>query len=121
MQRLFSMFPAGPVGVALVALRVSSAAALLYYGQMCSPLLINPWTWLLLGPTAAALLLGILTPVAAAIACLVEIVQVAVFQTQGTASVCLSFLNAAALGVLGPGAYSLDARIFGRRILDLGS
>jgi hypothetical protein len=31
----------------------------------------------------------------------------------------VSILNAAILAVLGPGAYSVDARIFGRRILDV--
>jgi hypothetical protein len=31
----------------------------------------------------------------------------------------ISILNAAILAVLGPGAYSIDARIFGRRILDV--
>ncbi len=31
----------------------------------------------------------------------------------------LQALNAAALAILGAGAYSIDARLFGRRVIDL--
>jgi hypothetical protein len=40
------------------------------------------------------------------------------FEDQPAFPIIISILNSAALGMLGPGAYSLDARIFGRRIVN---
>jgi uncharacterized membrane protein YphA (DoxX/SURF4 family) len=83
------------------------------------------WSWGL-GPLAvaagAALLIGILTPVAAGLAALAGL-TIAFFLLPpaipnvlgGTPAVILVALTAVAVALLGPGAYSLDARLFGRR------
>ena len=118
MQRLFSTFPSGRPGIGLLLLRVSVAAALVlsfawHQGIPGAAVAAS-------GLTCLALCLGYFTPVAAVLA----------FLLQG-ALLCLRFLSveaggvllldALALTLLGPGAYSLDARRFGRRVLDVYS
>ena len=69
--------------------------------------------------SAIAILIGVLTPVAS----LLLVVTVALFwfpqRAAGvfldTISSCLIAVNATAIALLGPGAFSLDARLFGRR------
>jgi hypothetical protein len=51
--------------------------------------------------------------------CLIELAAVIRLEDQPGAPIIFSIVNTAALAVLGPGAYSLDARIFGRRIVSL--
>jgi hypothetical protein len=64
---------------------------------------------------AALMVLGVFTPVMCAVFCGLEIA--ALFQVTGADMRCVLFAaaNAAGLGLLGPGGYSLDARMFGRR------
>jgi hypothetical protein len=118
MQRLFSMFPAGVAGAALALLRVSAAAALLNYGVKYSCLEFRFWILLLLNVPVAALVLGVLTPYASGVCCLVEIAVVNRPGGHSTLPVLFAILNTACVGILGPGAYSLDARFFGRRIVE---
>jgi uncharacterized membrane protein YphA (DoxX/SURF4 family) len=64
---------------------------------------------------ALALCLGFLTPLVAALTIvLVVATWLATRRTVGAVHVC-AVLDAIAIGLLGPGAYSLDARLFGRR------
>jgi len=114
MQPFFSMFPAGRAGAGLVLLRVACAAQLavaMFPGQ--SP------TWLLVvGAIAAALLiLGVLTQ-SVAIGCLALLAWEMLF-LGGTLGVVggIQGLDVLALALLGPGAYSIDARLFGRRVI----
>lgn len=126
MQRLFSSFPGGWPGVGLLLLRVAVGISLLLQGAAClAGWDRGSWTWAV-GPLVlvigAALLIGFMTPVAGALAVL------------GTAGIALARLPpripevfggapatiymvvmAAAVLLVGPGAFSLDARWFGRR------
>jgi hypothetical protein len=115
-QRLFTMFPTGLPGLALLLLRASVAIAVLVssYGQGSS-------AWAQVGAilVAVALLAGYLTPIVALVALVV----------QGFISFRLGFdaamwgtivsLDAIALALIGPGAYSADAYLFGRRVVVL--
>jgi uncharacterized membrane protein YphA (DoxX/SURF4 family) len=65
-----------------------------------------------------ALLLGFLTPVAALLSAAIEVATLTVAGDVTVASLLIP-LRAFALALLGPGAYSLDARLFGRRVLIL--
>jgi hypothetical protein len=113
--RLFSIFPTGAPGIALLILRISLAAAVL---DSCFDVLksaVIPLVCLALAAGSALLCLGFLTPVVSVVACAFE---VAVLLLEGHADgrfVALSSLNAIAIALLGPGAYSVDARLFGRR------
>jgi hypothetical protein len=116
MQRLFSIFPTGAVGVALVILRFSAAAALVGYGIQ-HPFFAISLTLIALALPAGALCVGFLTPLTAGIGCVIEVAAFLRSTDQMAFPIVLSILNTAAAGMLGPGAYSLDARLFGRRIV----
>jgi hypothetical protein len=116
-QKLFSMFPAGLPGLALLLLRLS-VAALLFIDQAGNLLLPAP-AWLLIVSMVAALAvsLGFLTPLFAVLSGLAKIVALAGLAQILAPLVVLALLLAAALAMLGPGAYSLDAKMFGRRVV----
>lgn len=113
----FSIFPGGPRGAALLLLRIS-AASLMALGAATPG---DPPAWSRAGMlvVAAALLAGICTRLAAGICAILA--AAAFIRTGGTLSwlTGLQALNAAALAILGGGAYSIDARLFGRRVIDL--
>jgi hypothetical protein len=111
MQRLFSMFPRGAPGVALLLLRLSLAVELLLNPHYeAGPSLSLPD----MGRYAAVLLLvsGLFTPLAAGLGALITLLQ-----HIGSSFIvdCMILVNATILGLIGPGAYAIDARLFGRR------
>ena len=114
MLRLFSMFPAGAPGVALLLLRVGVAATIFTTGwnsRIPVPLL------LLLVLHCLFLCLGIFTPILAALGCVFEFVSAGFMNDHSIVAVFSPSLDAAAVAMLGPGAYSIDARRFGRRVI----
>lgn len=115
MQRLFSMFPAEKPGFALLMMRVALAVMLMEGVAVPFKNLGSPWFLLAPGAVALALCLGFLTPVVSMLCVLLELTA---WATSGEAieavHVC-AVMVAVALAMLGPGAYSLDARLFGRR------
>jgi hypothetical protein len=112
------MFPAGVAGVALIFLRVSVVATLMVDGAAHRSLLLSFWTALLYLLPALSLSAGFLTPYSAIVCCIIQLAEL-VMGGANEFHLAVSILNAAILAVLGPGAYSVDARIFGRRILDV--
>jgi hypothetical protein len=65
------------------------------------------------------LALGLLTPLIALLAGIVEVALLVTGASSVVVAVLLGPLDAAVLLLLGPGAYSLDARLFGRRVVVL--
>jgi uncharacterized membrane protein YphA (DoxX/SURF4 family) len=115
MQRLFSMFPAGWPGVALLLLRVALSANLVHGFLNVYMKAAAPWVLALLSTVAIALCIGLFTPATAALSAL-TLLMIWHLTTGAVAAlhVC-AVLVAVALAMLGPGAYSLDAKLFGRR------
>lgn len=119
MQRLFLTFPGGLPGLGLLLLRACDAVYWLRTGNL------HIWEWstptgaffTILNDAGAALIaIGLWTPV-------IAIAQVVVFSTllwnSGLADTrAMVTIIALSLVMLGPGAFSVDARIFGRRRID---
>jgi hypothetical protein len=117
-QKLFSMFPLGLPGLALLLLRASVALALLLQCYVERQAL-SGWIQAAATAIAAALCVGYLTPIAAASALLLHGSIWFGAGIDGAAWAIIVAFNGIALALLGPGAYSLDSRLFGRRLVVL--
>jgi uncharacterized membrane protein YphA (DoxX/SURF4 family) len=78
-----------------------------------------PPHWIVLGQILVALSLsiGFLVPILSVLCGVFEVMALVGGSSGHAAFILVSVVNAAALALLGPGAYSLDARLFGRRVL----
>jgi hypothetical protein len=113
------MFPAGMPGFALLAFRLSIVATLMMGG-------VAQWAfatsiWLILGITLLAILLslGFLTPYSASVGALIQFGMLMAGRGRNESHVAIAIVNCGVLAVLGPGAYSIDARCFGWRLLTI--
>jgi hypothetical protein len=118
MQRLFSMFPPGWPGLGLVLLRVSVAVSVLHDTYDTQKELPG-WTLIALAVLSVTLSAGFLTPMVAVLALVVRLVSLIGVSGGGEGGICMTILSALALAMLGPGAYSIDACRFGRRVVVL--
>lgn len=111
------MFPAGAAGYGLMLLRVSAAGMLVRSVSANSTVPISTWEIAGVVLLAAALCLGAFTPVGCCLAALVESVLVLQAHEPDPFQFVFSFSVTAAVFLLGPGAFSLDSRLFGRRLI----
>ena len=118
-QRLYSMFPQGGPGFGLLLLRMATAAMfalnITHPFHFSSPVLY--WAVLsLIVLTSVSLCIGFLTLILAVIACVVAVANL--FLSEQTIDVVyiLRILTSASLFFLGPGAYSVDAKLFGLQV-----
>jgi hypothetical protein len=116
MQRLFSTFPGGWPGCGLLLLRIAAAA----------PLLLTPYVFGSSVPLrfigtadSVLLLLGLGTPFAAAVQVLIE-GWLAFAGGAFNLDHGLRAVMGLALVMLGPGQYSVDRRLYGRKRIELG-
>ena len=125
MQKLFSAFPGGWPGLGLLLLRVLVGVTLvvetLAYAQATPLTLSNGAAATLVLIIASCLLVGFLTPISAILTGLgaISLSVSGTFESNQT-SLNLIVL-ATAIGLLGPGAFSIDARMFGRREISIPS
>jgi uncharacterized membrane protein YphA (DoxX/SURF4 family) len=125
LQRLFSSFPAGSAGIGLLLLRATVGAALVGQGALSlGREVAGPWSRVadaLSILSGCALVTGILTPAAGVLAAAFSLVRALAPPTSGGGALggggapALLFVIAVTVALLGPGAFSLDARLFGRR------
>lgn len=111
------MFPSGYPGLGLILLRCSLALAVAFASPQASSLL--PMTWWLPAQLvmSGTLLLGLMTPVFSATTIGVSALVIAIDGCSRWPLCLLILLMALSLLLIGPGAYSLDARLYGRRRL----
>jgi uncharacterized membrane protein YphA (DoxX/SURF4 family) len=115
----FPGHPAGAAGVALLLLRFAAALTIVgacYYASEGS---LDILVFIASGLAMLLLLLGLGTrPVA--LGCAVIALGAGAMQSDWrTAVIAVQGINLIALALLGAGAYSIDAHLFGRRVINI--
>lgn len=115
-QRLFSTFPDSWPGMGLLIVRLAVGVSLLNVAQMLSDPGDTAGIVLRCASFADAVLLwiGLGTPIAGATGALIQIGIIPADHRCASLSVFAGAISLA-LAMLGPGAWSVDARIFGRK------
>jgi hypothetical protein len=117
MSIMIPAFFGGSAGAALLLMRLATALMILFtLSKSFSP---GFWLYLAAALLAAGLAAGFAVRLVAAVAAL--IIVGAAIRSGGTLGILLAVqaLQSAALALLGAGAYSIDARLFGRRVIRL--
>jgi len=117
-QRLFSTFPGGLPGAGLLVLRAAASIPLIHAGLLTaaspSPVILV----LVTGGAAILLLIGLWTPLAGALIAVAELGLAVLHPAEPWMYVHFAAMGAA-LAMLGPGGCSLDARLFGRKQIQI--
>jgi putative oxidoreductase len=120
-QRLFSTFPDSWPGAGLLLLRLAAGAPLIIREISEIQRAPQPAPLILAGAAIAGggfVLFGLWTPFAGAAEVFLELWSVFSRTAHYESSILLAAL-ATSLVMLGPGAWSIDARLFGRRRIDI--
>jgi uncharacterized membrane protein YphA (DoxX/SURF4 family) len=123
MQRLFSGFPDGWAGTGILVLRLSAGVPLVCDGiaGLCATPQIGPFVRELVSISAGVLLLaGLWTPLAGTLTATLQIWSALAGADQLRAVILLATVGTA-LAMVGPGAWSADAHLFGRKRIDIPS
>ena len=115
------MFPAGAPGYGLLVLRLMVAVSLHF--DSSGHLVQNPHTPLFAALLSLSILLiaGLLAPVAATLSGAAQVLVLIMSGAGISVGAVLAPVHSLLVALLGPGAYSADARLFGRRVLILNS
>lgn len=120
MPRFSSRYPDGAAGIALVLLRFACAwIALLVVGRLPLPQQARTVTLLVPAAFALALVLGFGTRLVAFVVTAGAVMAGIMTGTDVALTMIARACGCAALGLLGPGAYSIDAKLFGRQVIHL--
>ena len=120
MQRLFSTFPNSWPGTGLLLQRVVTAAVLLCcaFGHLKeSSHVALIFLQLIMSGARIFLLLGLWTPICGT---LIAVVELWVAYSSANAAIPIMLASfGATLAMIGPGAWSIDARLFGRKHIEI--
>jgi hypothetical protein len=117
LQRLFSAFPAGFPGTGLLLLRLSLGIVLLYFAAISR----SPKD-ALTAVCGLFLIVGLWTPLLGVLTALAQVwtaLPAESLPLPGTVVHIFLAVLSLSLAMLGPGAWSVDARLFGRTRFDL--
>jgi uncharacterized membrane protein YphA (DoxX/SURF4 family) len=124
LQRLFSTFADGWPGIGLLLLRLLTGLALIHFGisGLLEATQLTTVVLHVIGAGAGLLLLvGLWTPVAGSLAAIVNVWIAFSRLLSHSGDPWIAIIQAvlgAALAMIGPGAWSIDARLFGRKHID---
>ena len=113
------MFPQGGPGLGLLLLRIATAGMFALNLTHRFDFSSNALQWFIvfsISLISIGLLLGFLTPILTIIACLAAVANLLLADQPIDVVYIIRTLTSAALVLLGPGAYSVDARLFGLRV-----
>ena len=117
MQRLFSTFASGWPGAGLLLQRILTAILLVRLGviEFIGPSASSSWIPQLIGSFAGILLLaGLWTPVVGTLIAVIELWTALTHPGDPWIPIVLATLGVT-VAMIGPGAWSIDARLFGRK------
>lgn len=120
MQRLFSTFADGWPGVGLLLQRILTTVLLVHFGifELTGTSFSAPMLLLMVASYAAILfLLGLWTPIVGTLIAIIEIWITIIHLYDPWISLILATLGGTA-AMIGPGAWSIDARLFGRKHIE---
>ena len=120
LQRLFSTFADGWPGLGLLLQRLLTGTILLYcgithLGKASQFVPITPQT--IAAGAGILLLVGLWTPVGGALVTIVEL-WIVLFRVGDPLVPLMLAILGATLAMIGPGAWSIDARLFGRKHIE---
>jgi hypothetical protein len=107
------MFPGGTAGLALILLRVCVLTSL-WITLVPKTQMVSGWLYVAVSILCLCLVTGAFTPWVCAIGFVLESLTLW-HGPAGPGEASIAVLLALALGLIGPGAFSVDARLFGRR------
>ena len=113
------MFPQGGPGIGLLLLRIAVATMFALNVMHVFDFFSNTLyilIALLIGLISLGLLLGFYTLVLSIITCAAALANIVIADQTVDVVYVLRFLTSASLFFLGPGAYSVDAKLFGLRV-----
>jgi putative oxidoreductase len=117
-QRLFSTFPCGLPGAGLLLLRAVAAIPLIHAGLLTdsspAPVILE----LVTAGAAILLMIGLWTPIAGGLIAVAQLGLALSHPADPWTFIRVGALGAA-LAMLGPGGCSVDARLFGRKQIEI--
>jgi hypothetical protein len=119
MRKLFATFPAGAPGAALLLLRLSVAAHASFTCVLQNAYDLPIWARASVLLVAAVLGLGYLTPIVSLLSASAAALLSLHLGMSPNADSAFVLIDGIVVAMLGPGAYSVDARLFGRRVVVL--
>ena len=120
MTKFLSRYPDGAAGIALVLLRLACAwIAFLVIARLPFSQFSPNTSIVVSGAFALALVLGFGTRIVAFVHAAAAIATAFMSGSDSALTMIARACGCAALGLLGPGAYSIDAIVFGRHVIRL--